>query len=47
MALPRPTSDHCPIVLNTCEDSRSVGKKFRFKEVWLKFEDFRANVAVW
>ncbi len=46
-ALPRITSDRCPIVMTTCGNRKSAGKIFRLEEVWLKYDDFCANVLVW
>ncbi len=46
-ALPRSTSDHCPILLSTGSKSVRRVKVFRFEEVWLKREDFIANVPLW
>ncbi len=46
-ALPRCTSDHCPILLSMGGKSARRGNVFRFEEVWLKREDFIANVPLW
>ncbi len=45
-ALPRVTSDHCPILLSTAAHSRGPNKLFRFEEFWLKQDSLRENVAV-
>lgn len=45
-ALPRVTSDHCPILL-TAKRSDTLKKKdkiFRFKEVWLNHGDFVSKI---
>ena len=45
--LPRPTSDHFPILL---EGGRSLSKRpspFRFKNMWIKEEGFKDLIKVW
>ncbi len=46
-ALPRTTSDHCPILLSS--DGKKIRRRspFRFEEVWLKNEDFVKRVPQW
>ncbi|OAY84113.1 hypothetical protein ACMD2_08310, partial [Ananas comosus] len=44
-AVPRITSDHCPILLSTGDKPKR--KLFRLKEVWLRNEDFIKRIPVW
>ncbi len=46
-ALPRVTSDHCPILLTTAGRNRGPCKIFRFEEVWLKQDGLREHLAIW
>ena len=39
--LPRPVSDHCPVMLD------SDGIKFWFENMWLKFEGFKDLLRGW
>ena len=44
--LPRPVSDHCPILLDS-EGIRSGPSPFRFEIMWLKFEGFKDLLRNW
>lgn len=44
-ALPRITSDHCPILLSS--GGRNKRNLFRLEEVWLRNDDFVKNIPVW
>ena len=44
--LPRPVSDHCPILLDN-EGIRSGPSPFRFEIMWLKFEGFKDLLINW
>ena len=46
IALPKPTSDHCPILL----DSKSIKwgpSPFRFELLWLEDKNFRDSIKEW
>lgn len=45
VAIPRITSDHCPILLST--GFRPKPKLFRLEEIWLQNDDFVQKVPVW
>ena len=46
IALPKPTSDHCPILLETkCE--RWGPTPFRFELMWLEEKQFVEHIKVW
>ena len=44
--LPRPVSDHCPIMLDG-EGMKSGPSPFRFENMWLKFEGFKDLLRDW
>ncbi|XP_020102569.1 uncharacterized protein LOC109720094 [Ananas comosus] len=44
-ALPKITSDHCPILLSTA--ILSAPRRFRFEKVWLTRDDFHSNMTLW
>ena len=44
--LPRPVSDHCPVMLDN-EGFKSRPSPFRFENMWLKFEGFKDLLRVW
>ena len=44
--LPRPVSDHCPILLDN-EGIRSGPSHFHFEIMWLKFEGFKDLLRNW
>ena len=44
--LPRPISDHSPILLDN-EEVKISPSPFRFKLMWLKFEDFKEILKGW
>ncbi|OAY62569.1 LINE-1 retrotransposable element ORF2 protein [Ananas comosus] len=46
-ALPRITSDHTPLILNTGGTQSTRRRRFRFERVWLSREDFSTSVPIW
>lgn len=46
-ALPRTTSDHCPILLTPEACSRTKTKLFRFEGAWLNHEGFVSKLQGW
>ena len=44
--LPRPVSDHCPVLLDS-EGIKSGPSPFRFENMWLKFEGFKDLLRDW
>ncbi len=46
-ALPRITSDHCPILLSTGGKACRPGKVFRLEVAWLKCDDFVSRFHNW
>ena len=44
--LPRPVSDHCPILLD-CDGVRTGPSPFRFELMWLKKEGFKETLKGW
>ena len=44
--LPRPVSDHCPVMLNS-DGIKSGPSPFRFENMWLKFEGFKDLLRDW
>lgn len=47
VALPRITSDHCPILLSTERKCWSRRNNFRFEKAWLNHEDFISKLPDW
>lgn len=47
IALPRVTSDHCPILLTVEKATKRRQKHFRFEEAWLNYEGFLSKVPGW
>ncbi|XP_058099751.1 uncharacterized protein LOC131244111 [Magnolia sinica] len=46
LALPRTTSDHCPIMLSTEEDNWGP-KPLRFNSAWLQIDGFHQKIVEW
>nr|CAD1829313.1 unnamed protein product [Ananas comosus var. bracteatus] len=46
-ALPRMTSDHCPILLYVERRMKKKKKIFRFEEAWLNHEGFISKLPDW
>ena len=44
--LPRPVSDHCPVLLDS-DGIKSEPSPFRFENMWLKFEGFKDLLRGW
>ena len=44
--LPRPVSDHCPILLDS-EGIKPRPRPFRFEIMWLKYEGFKDLLRDW
>ena len=44
--LPRPVSDHCPILLDS-EGIKSGPRLFQFEIMWLKYEGFKDLLRDW
>ena len=44
--LPRPVSDHCPVLLDS-DGIKSGPSPFRFENMWLKFEGFKDLLRGW
>ena len=44
--LPRPVSDHCPVMLGS-DGIKSGPTPFRFENIWLKFEGFKDLLRDW
>ena len=44
--LPRPVSDHCPVMLDS-DGVKSEPSPFRFENMWLKFEGFKDLLRGW
>ena len=44
--LPRPVSDHCPVMLD-CDGIRSGPSPFRFENMWLKYAGFKDTLRDW
>ena len=44
--LPRPVSDHCPVMLDS-DGIKSGSSSFRFENMWLKFEGFKDLLRGW
>ena len=45
-SLPRPVSDHCPVMLDS-DEIKSGPSPFRFENMWLKFEGFKDLLRDW
>ena len=46
IALPKPTSDHCPILLNS-NNAKWGPSPFRFELLWLEDKHFRDSIKLW